>query len=142
MPVLRSGYFEKNWSQPNVDVMADGTYQLRYRQGTTLNFVIIRSLAKIEPSPATPPDWEEPHEDPEGTTPAPAPHQQSWKHTSIVGKPVKWYQEDGGSGADFPGYRTEDFSLTSPDGRTGCYRISVCSDTESKAAGWIHRVGW
>jgi hypothetical protein len=113
---------------------------LRYRQGTTLNFVIINGLTKMEPGPATPPDWEEATGDPEMG--APAAHTQAWRHTSILGKPVKWYQTDGGGGADFPGYQTEDFSLTAPDGRTGFYRITVCSDSESKTTDWIHRVGW
>ncbi len=142
MPVLRSGYFESKWGKPDANVMSDGTYQLRYRQGTSLNFVIIHSLIEMKPTPATPPDWAEAHYDPEGLSPAPPAHQQSWKKTTILGKAVKWYQEDGGSGADFPGYRTEDFSLTSPDGRTGYYRITVCTDSENKAADWIHRVGW
>ena len=141
-PVLRSTYFEKEWGKPNVEVMADGTYRLRYRQGTTLNFVIIKSLTEMKATPENPPDWKEAHEDPMGTTPAPAPHKQSWKHTTILGKPVKWYQADGGSGADFPAYRTTDFSLTAPDGRTGFYRIDVCSDSSGKAADWIHRVSW
>lgn len=140
MPVLRSAYFEKQWGKPETEVMSDGTYQLRYRQGTTLNFVVIRSLTKMEPSPATPPDWEEASGDPEMTA-LPA-HKQAWRQTNILGKPVKWYQRDGGSGADFPAYRTEDFSLTSPDGRTGYYRITVDSDAESKTADWINRVSW
>lgn len=141
-PFLRSAYFEKQWGKPDLEVMSDGTYRLRYRQGTTLNFAIIESRREIEPAPENPPDWAEPHDDPEGTTPEPAPHRQSWKHTTIVGTPVKWYQADGGSGADFPGYRTVDFPLTAPDGRVGFYRISICSDSGSKAADWIHRVGW
>lgn len=142
MPVLRSAWFEKQWGKPHAEVMDDGTYRLRYRQGTTLNFVIISSLVKMEATPENPPDWEEDNDDPEGTTPAPAPHKQAWKHTTILGTPVKWYQADGGSGADFPGYRTVDFSLTAPDGRTGFYHIEVCADSGSKAAAWINHVGW
>jgi hypothetical protein len=139
MPVLRSAYFEKEWGAPAKEVMDDGTYRLRFRQGTSLNYVIIRSLASMKPAPENPPDWEEPYED---TGPAPAPHKQSWKHTTILGAPVKWYQSDGGSGADFPGYRTVDFQLTAPDGRTGFYYIEVCADSPRKAADWIHRVSW
>lgn len=142
MPVLRSAYFESKWGKPDIEVMADGTYRLRYRQGTTLNFVVIQSLTKMNPAPAAAPDWEEAHDDPEGTTPAPPPHKQSWKHTTILGQPVKWYQADGGSGADFPAYRTTDFSLTTADGRTGIYQITVTSDSGTKAADWIHRVNW
>lgn len=142
MPVLRSSYFEKKWGAPDVEGLSGGGYRLRYRQGTTLNFVIIEGLTKMEPVPANPPDWEEPHDDPEGTTPAPAPHKQAWRHTTIAGVPVKWFQADGGSGADFPAYRTVDFAATAPDGRAGRYRITVCSDEDRKAADWIHRVNW
>jgi hypothetical protein len=139
-PVLRGAYFEKNWGKPDVEVMSDGTYQLRYRQGTSLNHLMVRSLTKPEPTPATAPDWVDPNEGPEG--PDPITHRQAWRHTTILGKPVKWYQKDNGGGADFPAYRTEDFALTAPDGRTGFYRIIVFSDSESKVADWIPRVGW
>ncbi len=141
-PLLRSSHFEQAWGTPDVAVMSDGTYRLRYRQGTTLNFVIIESLARMSPMPARAPDWEEPYEDPEGTTPKPPAHPQEWRHASILGQPVRWYQNDGGSGADFPCYKTVDFALTAPDGRSGFYRISVCSDSSAKAAAWIHRVNW
>lgn len=142
MPVLRSSHFEKAWGKPDVAIMSDGNYRLRYRQEDTLNFVIIESLARLSPTPAKAPDWEEPYEDPEGTTPPPAPHPQEWRRTSILGQPVRWYQNDGGSGADFPCYKTVDFALTAPDGRSGFYRISVCSDSTAKAATWIHQVSW
>ena len=142
MPVLRSAWCESHWGKPVTEVMDDGTYQLRYRLSTALNFLIIESLAQMKTAPTSPPDWEEPHDDPEGTTPAPPAHKQSWRHTTILGQPVKWYQADGGSGADFPAYRTVDFQLTAADGRTGFYHITVCSDLETKAADWIHRVGW
>lgn len=141
-PVLSSAYLEKEWGKPNITVKTDGTYRLRYRLGTTLNFVVISSLTRLEPAPEKAPDWKEPHDDPEGTTPEPPPHKQSWKETKILGSKVKWYQADGGSGADFPAYQTVDFSLVAPDGRTGFYQIMVCSDKESKAAAWINRVNW
>ena len=141
-PVLRSAHFDKAWGKPDTEVMSDGTYMLRYRQGTTLNFVIIKSLSEMKQVPENPPDWEEAYEDPMGTRPAPPSHKQSWRHTMILGKPVKWYKNDDGSGADFPAYRTVDFPLTAPDGRTGFYRIVVCADSPEKAEQWICRVGW
>lgn len=140
MPVLRSAYLENAWGAPYVSVENDGTYLLRYRQGDTLNMVIIRSLTKLTPAPEKAPDWEEGSGDPAG--PAPVKHSQSWMRTTILGKTVKWYQNDGGGGADFPAYRTVDFALTAPDGRSGFYSIEVCSDSKSKAANWINQVSW
>lgn len=142
MPVLRSESLEKAWGKPDVSVKRDGTYQLRYRQGTTLNFVMVRSLVRMEPTPAHPPDWEEAYSDPEGIRPAPAPHHQSWKLARILGQSVKWYQNDGGSGADFPSYKTVDFPLTAPDGRKGIYQVEICTDSPAKASGWLQRLSW
>lgn len=127
---------------PDIEVKNDGTYRLRYQQEKTLNFFIIESLTSAKSTPETPPDWNDADGDPMGTQPAPVAHKQSWKQTTILGKPVKWYQHDGGGGADFPAYETVDFSLTAADGRTGFYRIEVCTDSTRKAADWIHRVGW
>jgi hypothetical protein len=137
VPILRSSYFEKNWGAPDVAVFNDGTYRLRFRQGTSLNYVIIHGLLKATPAPATPPDWSD--EDLERTPPS---HKQSWRLTNILGRRVRWYQSAGGSGADFPSYETVDFSLTTPDGRTGHYRIEVSSDSLLKAEDWIKRVDW
>jgi hypothetical protein len=139
MPLLRSAYFEREWGKPHVAVNGDGSYMLRYRQGTTLNYVFIHGLPSMEPVPANPPAWTEAHED---ESAAPPPHEQSWKQTKILGQPVKWYKNDDGSGADFPCYKTVDFTLTAPDGRAGFYRVEVCTDSPTKAADWIHRVGW
>lgn len=142
MPVIRSSYFEKNWGQPDVTTFEDGGYRLRYRQGTTLNYVFIQGLAKADPVPATPPDWtEEVWDDRKGTLSL-AYHKQPWRETTILGTRVKWYQNDSGGGADFPCYKTVDFTLTGPDGRTGAYRISVCTTNAEEATDWITRVNW
>ena len=137
IPILRSSYFEKNWGAPDVAVFNDGTYFLSFRQGTSLNYVIIHGLLKANPAPATPPDWSD--EDLENTAPR---HKQSWRFTNILGRPVKWYQSAGESGADFPSYQTVDFHLTAPDGRIGHYRVEVATDSPSKAQDWIKRVDW
>lgn len=139
VPILRSSYFERNWGAPDVAVFDDGTYRLRFRQGTSLNYVILQGLLEASPAPATPPDWSD--EDPTGENAAPR-HKQSWRLTSILGTPVKWYQSAGESGADFPSYETVDFSLTAPDGRTGHYRVEVSTDSALKAQDWIRRVNW
>jgi len=137
VPILRSSYFERDWGAPDVAIFDDGTYRLRFRQGTSLNFVIIQGLLEASPAPATPPDWSDEYL--ENTAPS---HKQSWRFTSILGIPVKWYQSAGDSGADFPSYETVDFTLTAPDGRTGHYRVEVSTDSPLKAADWIKRVNW
>ena len=142
VPVLRSEYFERNWGKPDVEIRPDGGYSLRYRQGTTLNFVMIHGLTSMQPPPTSPPDWVEASEDPEGTRPAPAVHRQSWGRVDILNVPVKWYQADGGSGADFPCYKTVDFALTAPNDRAGFYRIEICAETAPLAACWFERVNW
>jgi hypothetical protein len=139
VPILRSTFFEKNWGAPNIAVFDDGSYRLRFRQGSSLNYVLIHGLMEGSPAPATPPDWSE--EDPTGENAAPK-HRQSWRLTNILGTPVKWYQSSGGSGADFPTYETVDFTLTAPDGRTGHYRVEASSDSSAKAEDWIRRVNW
>ncbi len=142
MPVLRSTYFEREWGQPHLAVNPDGSYLLRYRQGTTLNFVIIRGLTNMKPVPANPPAWTGIYDDTDETTAAPPAHPQSWKETRILDQQVKWYKNDDGGGADFPCYKTVDFTLTAPNGRAGFYRIEVCAESPAKAADWIHRVSW
>ncbi len=142
MPVLRSAYFDKHWGNPDVTISADGGYRLTYRQGTTLNYVFIQGLAKAEPVPASPPDWtEEVWDDRKGTLSL-AYHKQPWREATILGTRVKWYQNDSGGGADFPCYKTTDFTLTDPNGKTGHYRISVCATSAASAADWIPRVNW
>lgn len=142
MPVLKSAYFEREWGKPNVSVKQDGSYILRYRQGTTLNFVLIHGLTSMQPVPANPPAWTDISEVPEGSASPPVSHSQSWKQAKILGQPVKWYKNDDGGGADFPCYKTVDFTLTAPNGRAGFYRVEVCADSPAKAENWIHRVSW
>lgn len=142
IPVLRSSYFEKNWGLPEITTFADGSYSLRFRQGTTLNYVFIHGLVDPKPVPAAPPDWSEESFNEQTGFPALIYHKQPWRQTSILGTSVKWYQNDSGGGADFPCYKTVDFALTAPTGKTGHYRIEVCSDTSQKAADWIKRVNW
>lgn len=142
MPVLRSSHFDRHWGLPEVTVRPDGSYRLFYRQGTTLNFVIIHGLTQAKPVPPQPPAWQEEVSPPDQDTLRVVRHPQQWRHTTILGTPVKWFQNDGGSGADFPCYKTTDFTLTAPDGRTGAYRVEVCSASAADAADWIKRVNW
>lgn len=141
MPVLRAPVLEKSWDMPRIETHADGGYRITYRQGTSLNYVFVHGLANPAPVPATPPDMQEDTFTDKGE-PVSIHHKQSWRTTTIAGQKVKWYQNDAGGGADFPCYKTVDFALTAPDGRTGHYRVEVCAESETKAAEWIRMVGW
>ncbi len=55
------------------------------------------------------------------------PYKQPWKSSLIAGQTVRWYQEDEGSGADFPGFSTEHFAITTSSGQKEFYKIIVCS---------------
>ncbi len=137
MPVLRSAYFEKQWGKPDVVAYSDGSYRMRFRQGTTLNYFFIYGCTSAQPVPKTPPEWSA-----DGAGEAMPSHKQEWQMAKILGKAVKWYQADGGSGADFPSYQTVDFSMTAPDGRVGIYRIIASSTSKKSAGDWIARVNW
>lgn len=62
-----------------------------------------------------------------GETPQPPPGKaQTWKYTQILGQNVRWYQEDEGSGADFPAFVTEVFPVNNKQGKREYYQIIVC----------------
>lgn len=90
----------------------------------SLNFFFIRKVSGPDPSMATPPLIQQMYS---GETPQPPPGKpQSWKYTQIVGQTVRWYQQDEGSGADFPGFVTEAFAVTNRTGQREYYKIIVC----------------
>lgn len=60
------------------------------------------------------------------------PYKQSWKSSQIAGQKVRWYQEDEGSGADFPAFSTEHFAITTASGQKEFYKILVCSGMQGE----------
>lgn len=146
IPVLRSAWAEKNWGKPDdIQIRTDGGYMLRYRKGTSLNFLSIEGSPVAKTNPASPPSWQEEVYVGEGNPsggPSVVDHPQNWRVTTLLGKTVEWYQNDGGGGADFPQYRTVYFPATAPDGRTGWYRLRVDADSAANAAKWIDKAGW
>lgn len=66
---------------------------------------------------------------------------QNWRTTSILGKPVRWYQEASGGGADGAYYETEGFALTDPNGKTGYYRMVIETITNAAPARF-RDLGW
>jgi|GEM_PF-3381601 len=142
VPVVRSAYAEKNWGLPQITIYQDGGYRLIYRQGKTLNYLFIHGMLEGEAAPATAPPWSEESFDDKTGYPKMIRHPQEWQTSTILGKSVKWYQNDGGGGADFPLYKTVDFPAKSPDGRVGYYRIEVATTSTARAADLIKRVNW
>jgi hypothetical protein len=91
---------------------------------SSLVFFYIRKVAGPGPAMAQPPLIQQMYS---GETPQPPPGKpQAWKNTQIVGQNVRWYQEDEGSGADFPGFATEVFSITNAKGQREYYKIIIC----------------
>lgn len=73
-----------------------------------------------------------------GETPQPPPGiPQMWKFTQILGQTVRWYQQDMGSGADFPGFATEPFAVTNAQGKRGYYQIIV---THGMGSGYVNEI--
>ncbi|MGC4013525.1 MAG: hypothetical protein QM755_03250 [Luteolibacter sp.] len=140
IPILRSTYFEQAWGAPVIQKMTDGGWKLRYRKGNTLNFVTICSMSSGERAPVVPPQWDEATGDP--MSPGTPSHSQKWRSSIILGQQVRWYQVDGGTGADFPRYKTVDFQATGPDGRSGWYRVEVEATRDAEVMDWINRVNW
>lgn len=91
---------------------------------SSLTFLYIRKKAGPGPVRTSPPLIQPMYS---GETPQPPPGKvQTWKYTQILGQSVRWYQEDEGSGADFPAFVTEVFPITNRQGKREYYEIIVC----------------
>lgn len=60
------------------------------------------------------------------------PYKQKWKSSRVVGQTVRWYQQDEGSGADFPSYLSEHFAITTRSGQKEYYQIFAGQGMEQK----------
>jgi len=119
---LHSPALERKWQARDSDGM------IRYVDpASSLQFLAIRKLNGPGPSLAeapliTPLGYGDP-----GSNSKKKPYKQSWKSSIIAGQKVRWYQQDEGSGADFPGFSTEPFAITTRTGQIEYYEILVCS---------------
>lgn len=122
---LHSPMLAQKWK---VDVDDDG---VRYVDpASSLQFLYIRKVSGpipvlSEPPLITPLGYGDPMSDNKKK-----PYKQAWKSSLIAGQTVRWYQEDEGSGADFPGFSTEHFAITTDSGQKEFYEILVCSGME------------
>ena len=91
---------------------------------SSLVFLYIRKMSGPGPAMTTPPLIQQMYS---GETPQPPPGKpQAWKYTQILGQNVRWYQQDMGGGADFPGFATEVFPVSNAKGQREYYKIIVC----------------
>lgn len=91
---------------------------------SSLTFFFIRKVSGPGPVMSQPPLIKQMYS---GETPQPPPGKpQVWKYTNILGQPVRWYQQDMGGGADFPGFATEVFAVTNAQGKREYYEIIIC----------------
>lgn len=143
VPVLTSKGLGKGWKQQWQTVSDDGqSYELRFKHQTApFEQLVIYGSTKPFPKLANPPVLTKPsmdglyENDPGIKTP------QSWQSTQVMGQTIRWYQEDVSGGADGSYYSTEGFSLTSPDGKMGYYRLVIESVTGAAPARFS-KVGW
>lgn len=133
VPVLRSALLAKSWGIHRQESSPEGYYRLDYKDPKRpFERLIIHGSPRPFPSLITPPKMDkDTFVDGELGTIQVA---QGWKSTSVLGKPVRWYQSYSGGGADGPVWETEGFSLTDPNGKTGYYYLEIESITDAAPA--------
>ncbi|MDQ8189258.1 hypothetical protein [Roseibacillus persicicus] len=132
VPILKSSLLEKKWGKPEIYTSPEGLYRLYYNdpESSFDNFTITGSPEPLLTFGETPP--------PMGGMGPSTP--QEWQSTRIMGQEVKYFIEtSGGNNGEM--WATEAFSLTSPDGRVGYYRLQTeFNDLESPER--FSKVGW
>ena len=122
---LHSPMLAKNWK---AEIRDDGVRYVDPK--SSLQFFYIRKASGpgpvlSEPPLITPIGYGDPMADNKKK-----PYKQAWKSSLIAGQTVRWYQQDEGSGADYPGFSTEHFAITTSSGQKEFYEIIVCSGME------------
>lgn len=140
VPVLRAPGLDSKWGAPQMDVAADGSYRLSYKDPSRpFERLVIYGSPKPMPQLTEPPlvSYEDfVNDELVGLT-----RPQSWQSTVILSRSVRWFKESDGSGADGEYWGTEGFSATAADGRSGNYRLVIETITKSAPARF-GEVGW
>lgn len=140
IPVLSAPALAKSWGAPTLEASPSGGYRISYKHPSKpFERLVIYGSPKPFPALATPPDLSYETMVNDELTALTKP--QSFRSTSILGKPVRWFVESEGGGADGVYSTTEGFSLTAPDGRTGHYRI-VIESVSNAAPARFREAGW
>lgn len=140
VPILRAPGLDAKWGAPQMDVAADGSYRLSYKDPSRpFERLVIYGSPKPMPVLTDPPlvSYEDlVNDELTGLT-----RPQAWETTVILGRSVRWFKEADGGGADGDYWSTEGFSVTAADGRSGNYRLVIESITKAAPARF-REVGW
>lgn len=124
VPVLRSRGLEQVWGAPAIQRDGEGGYCLTYSDPREpSNRLMIHGMATPMPKLSSPPKLAD--ESMRNNTLGGREHEQAWRGTSIADNKVRWFQESSGNGITRARFSTEGFTLKSPDGRTGHYRLAA-----------------
>ncbi|MDP0491976.1 MAG: hypothetical protein Q7Q71_13080 [Verrucomicrobiota bacterium JB023] len=140
IPVLRSAKLAKAWGEPTFESAPDGTYRLSYaNHAAAFERLVIYGYPRPLPHLTEAPDfYSNEMVNDELTAVA---HSQQFREVSILGKPVRWFTETTGGGADGNYYTTEGFTLIDPAGKIGHYRL-VIESISGAAPARFQAVSW
>lgn len=143
VPVLRAPGLERVWGAPRIERDGEGGYRLTYVDPKRpFARLMIRGVAEPLPKLSSPPPIS--GEEMRNNTLAGYEREQEWREVVVLGRPVRWFQESAGGGADGAYFSTEGFSVKAADGRRGHYRL-VAEHGEAageEVARWFGSVGF
>ncbi len=144
VPVAQSRVLEVRWGRPELRVLADGSYMLKYQKDESgfERLLVIGSPGSFAVA-GSPPSYFEEEYDEVAREPKLVKRQPEWSTVSVMGRSVRYAMSSAGSGADPQEFATETFRATGPDGRGGSYRIFASSNIgQSTAASYLTTVTW
>lgn len=141
VPVLRSRGLEQVWGPPEIRRDASGGYSFTYidpRQPASR--LIIHGMTEPLPRLGSPPKLA--GEEMPNNTLSGFERDQSWRTATIAGEKVRWFQESPPAATSGAGFSSEGFSLKTPDGRKGYYRLTAetTGDAPESVARWFGSV--
>ena len=121
VPTLHNRALEKSWGMPVREQTSDG-FRLTYNNPSySLNRLTINARNRMWASHQYPPNVKGQKFVNGEFIPTSKP--QVFRSATIIGKKIKYYQTDEGSGADAPRFRAMGVQLTDPSGAVGNYLI-------------------
>ncbi|WP_193213534.1 hypothetical protein [Luteolibacter marinus] len=122
VPVLRAPGLERVWGAPMIQRDGEGGYCLTYADPTRpLRKLKVHGMAEALPKLSSPPTIG--GEKMLNNTLTDYEREQAWRKVEVLGEKVRWFQQSAGGGAEGAYFSTEGFSLKSPGGRKGYYRL-------------------
>jgi hypothetical protein len=143
VPVLRARGLEQVWGAPKIQRDGDGGYCLTYADpDRPFTRLMIHGMAAPLPRLSSPPKLA--GEEMRNNTLAGYEREQEWRTVTVAGEKVRWFQESASGGADGAYFSTEGFTLRSPDGREGHYRLVAENgdDATEAVARWFGSVSF